>query len=269
MFKLKVKRNIVTQCTIIKNIPAFPAASAHCCQVYRSEYAYHGNSVFRAERASAMCTEYPTSLTHRGTSPEDYFHCVGTPLKLTDSDVGSEQYSNSDYYVWTDETRSSQLLFIFPTRVNLTTITLHYYSDNMRGLPRLIFYAVPDDFNVWDAPAASYSHVDVAAVPPGGEPAGQRNVSVVTVLSAKAKKILMYKSRSSFVFAVSEAEFTNCCSNPQSCTDITKDLTPTTDYLISTPSVTNTTVTSAAETKSRTSSKLHLGKSNTSINIFL
>ena len=94
-----------------------------------------------------MYTEYPTSLTQAGTSPEDYFHCGGTQLKLTDSDIGSKQYSSSDYYVWPAETMS-QLLFIFPTRVNLTTITLHYYRDSVRGCPRLRFYAVPDDFDV-------------------------------------------------------------------------------------------------------------------------
>ena len=268
MFKLKVKRNIVAQCMIIMKIHTFPVASTPCCEVYPSEYAYH-KAVYTSERSSAMCTKYPTSITQAGTSPEDYFHCDGTPLKLTDSEIGSEQYSNNDYYVWHAGSRS-QLLFIFPTRVNLTTITLHYYSDSIRSLPGLTFYAAPDDFDVWDAPLSSYSHVDVAAVPPGEDPAGHRNVSVV--LKVNTKKILMHKSTSSFNFAVSEAEFTNCCSNPQSCTEsVTKDLTATTDYLISTSSVTNTTVTSAAETTSRTSSKLHLGKSNlnTSRNIFL
>ena len=147
-----------------------------------------------------MCTEYPTTLTHRGTSPEDYFHCDGTQLKLTDSDIGSQQYSNDDYYVWPAETRSSQLLFIFPTRVNLTTITLHYYSDSVRGLPRLRFYAVPDDFDAWDAPTSKYTYVEVAAVPPGEDPAGQRNVSVV--LKVNTKKIRMHKSTSSFNFVV-------------------------------------------------------------------
>ena len=127
-----------------------------------------------------MCTQYPTSLTQPGTSPEDYFHCGGTRLKLTDSNIGSEQYTSIDYYVWPAETRS-QLLFIFPTRVHLTTITLHYYSDSIRGLPRLRFYAVPNDFDVWDAPILTYSHVDVAAVPPDEEPAGRRNVSTCMV----------------------------------------------------------------------------------------
>ena len=135
---------------------------------------------------------------------EDYTHCDGTQLRLTDSDLGSEPYTAGDYYVWNAGT-SSQLLFIFLTRVNLTTITLHYYSDNIRGLPRLRFFAVPDEFNVWIAPAISYGLVDITLVPPGEEPTGHRNVSIN--FNFTTTKVLMYKSRSDFMFAVSEVEF--------------------------------------------------------------
>ena len=142
---------------------------------------------------------------------KDYVHCDGTQLRLTDSDLGSEKYSTIDYYLWrNDETRDHQLLFIFPTRVNWTTITLHYYSSSFsaRGLPRLRFYAVPDDFNVWDVPSTNYSHIEVAAVPPGGEPAGLRNIGINNYANANiTKKVLMVKLRSNFTFALSEAEF--------------------------------------------------------------
>ncbi len=40
------------------------------------------------------------------------------------------------------------------------------------SLPR--FYAVPDGFDVWDAPTTSYPQINVATVPPGGEPADQK-----------------------------------------------------------------------------------------------
>ena len=126
--------------------------------------------------------------------------------------TGSQQYSSSDYYVWNARSGGSQLLFIFPTRVNLTTITLHYYSDNGRGLPRLIFLAAPDDFEVWNALYPGYNHVDIAAVPPGGEPAGLWNVGV-NLDFMNVKKILMYKYSSSFVFALSEVEFFTCNVN--------------------------------------------------------
>ena len=41
-------------------------------------------------------------------------------------------------------THYGDLVFTFPTRVNLTTITLHYYSDNIRGFgfPCLEFTAL-------------------------------------------------------------------------------------------------------------------------------
>ena len=171
--------------------------------MYPSEYAYHGNSVNRAESASARCRSYPSGLL-TGVFTEQYIHCNGTQLKLTNSDLGHEQYSSSDYYVW-PAVRDGQLLFIFPTRVSLTTITLHYYSDSDRGLSRLRFYAVPDDFDVWDAPSTDIPSVDVAAIPASGEPAGRRNVSVN--VNFNTQKVLMYKSSSKFQFAVSEVEF--------------------------------------------------------------
>ena len=181
----------------------YSTALAIPCQVYPSEYAYHHDSVNRAESGSANCRRYPPSSL-QGLQTEEYVHCDGTQLKLADSDVGREQYSSSAYYVWIAG-RDGQLLFIFPTRVSLTTITLHYYSDSVRDLPRLRFYAVPDDFDVWDAPTTGTPRVDVAAVPPGGEPAGHRNVSIN--VNFNAKKVLMYKFSSSFQLAVSEVEF--------------------------------------------------------------
>ena len=183
--------------------------------VHPSEYAYKSNSVTRSEESNANCRMYPPNSEDGGIH---YTHCDGSQLKLTDSDLGSKQYSSSDYYVWNDTSSIGRLLFIFPTRVNLTTITLHYYSDNARGLTRLRFWSVPDDFEVWDAPTASYSYVNIDAVPPGGEPAGRRNVSVnVNVIT---KRILMYKFSSSFIFAVSEVEFFLCNSSKFASVDL-------------------------------------------------
>ena len=179
--------------------------------MYPSEYAYRDDSVIRAENPSANCRRYPP---HPQDQSICYIHCDGTQLQLTDSNLGQEQYSSSDYYIWSAD-RDSQLLFIFPTRVSLTTITLHYYSDNAQDLPRLRFYVVPDDFDIWDAPSISHPSVDVAAVPPGGESAGRRNVSIN--VNFNTKKVLMYKYSSSHQFALSEAEFfrskrpTRCC----------------------------------------------------------
>ena len=186
--------------------------------MYPSEYAYRSDSVIGTERDSANCRYYPGGLSFT-TWSEYYIHYDGTQLRLTDSDIGSEQYTTSDYYVWLAETRSSPLLFIFPTRVNLTTITLHYYSDSVRGLPRLRFYAVPDDFDVWDAPLSSYSHVDIyiAAVPPSEEPAGHRNVSITVTYYHYTSKLSLVKFASSYPFQVSELEYLCYNCNGKNC----------------------------------------------------
>ena len=182
-------------------------ALATSCQVYPSEYAYHGDSVTRAESVSANCRRYPAGHHGQSVYPEDYIHCDGTQLKLTDSNLGREQYQGSDYYQW-PAGRDRQLLFIFPTRVSLTAITLHYYSDSLQSLSRQRFYAVPDDFDIWDPLITSYPYADVASVPLGGEPRGRRNVSVG--VNFDANKVVMYKFSSSFQFAVSEVEFFTC-----------------------------------------------------------
>ena len=173
--------------------------------MYPSEYAYRDDSVSRAESLSANCRSYPP---RDGDMRLIYIHCDGQPLKLSDSNKDSnKEYTATSYYVWSADI-DGQLLFIFPKRVSLTTITLHYYSDSVRDLPRLRFYAVQDDFDVWDAPTTNIPHVDVAALPPGGEPAGRRSVSIN--FNFNTERVLMYKFSSSFMFAVSEVEFFIC-----------------------------------------------------------
>ena len=177
--------------------------------MYPSEYAYHDDSVTRAESASANCRRYPPGTLPGSLHPERYIHCDGTQFKLTDSNLGQEQYQSSEYYQWSGGS-DGQLLFIFPTRVSLTTITLHYYSDSVRGRPRLRFYAVPDDFDIWDAPTTGTQYRGVASVPPGGEPAGRRSIRINT--NFNTRKVLMYKYSSSFQLAMSEVEFLLGCS---------------------------------------------------------
>ena len=182
------------------------AAIGTACEVYPLEYAYLGGSVQQHERTSANCRNYQHGL-HDQTYTETYVHCDGTQLRLNYSDFGSDQYSSKKYYVWKAEI-TSHLLFILPTRVNLTTITLHYYNDSIRGLPRLRFYAVPDDFNVWESPSGSYSYIEVAAMSPESNNTGPNNLSVNFNLNTR--KILMSKFSSTFSFAVSEVQFSNC-----------------------------------------------------------
>ena len=174
--------------------------------MYPSEYAYRDDSFTRSESASANCRRYPARNGDMGIM---YIHCDGEPLKLSDSDRGSNTgYTDTFYYVW--PAGREQMLFIFPTRVFLTTITLHYYSDSVRGLPGLAFYAVPDDFDVWDAPRTNYPRAEVASVTPGGGPAGHRSANIT--INSNTKRVLMFKFSSTFQFAVSEVEFFTCIS---------------------------------------------------------
>ena len=176
--------------------------------MYPSEYAYRDDSVTRAERISANCRKYPEISDDEGIV---YIHCDGQQLRLSDSDRDSNtEYTPTSYYVWSAGS-AEQLLFIFPTRVSLTTITLHYYSDSVRGLPRLRFYAVPDDFDVWDALTSGNPFVGLASVPPGADMATTSRINVN--FNTITKKVLMYKYSSTYIFAVSEVEFLTCKHN--------------------------------------------------------
>ena len=172
---------------------------------------YHSRFITATERATAMCTI--ETVTVAG-SPENYKYCYsnGTQPRLTDSELGPEKSINySLYYEWNRET--TQLLFIFSTRVNLTTITLHYYSGSQNnGLPTLMLFAVPDNFYVWNnATFGNHTSVRVTAEPPADSGSrGRRNVSVN--VNFNTKKVLMVKERSGFNFAVSEVEFCTRCS---------------------------------------------------------
>ena len=180
--------------------------------MYPSEYAYHGGFVSRNEPASVNCSMYQGGLEDN-VFTHNYIHCNGTQLLLADSDCGSGTYNSSVHYEWHNEMSresSDQMLFRFSTRIHLTTITLHYYSDSERGLPRLRFFVVPDDFDVWDATTASHSSAEIAEVPPGEERAGYKTVSCS--LEYNTAEVLMLKSKSSFSFAVSEVEFSTCTS---------------------------------------------------------
>ena len=187
----------------------FTGLGITCNQVYPSEYAYQKYSVFRMEHSDANCRVYSEGEIGPNLHLSDYVHCNGTQLRLTDSHFGSEMYNEADYYRWPANSGSNQLLLIFQTRVHLTNITLHYYSDSVRGLPRLRFFAIPDDFDVWDAPIMMYPYVDIAPVHLAEVP-GSTNISVHTDFSSK--KVLLYKYRSSYLFSLSEVKFFTCNS---------------------------------------------------------
>ena len=76
---------------------AVHAIGRHYDQVYPSEYAYQRDSAYSYENISANCRQYPPSYATANVWSEDYIHCDGIPLILTDSNYGSEQYNTSEY----------------------------------------------------------------------------------------------------------------------------------------------------------------------------
>ena len=173
---------------------------------------------------------YPRDADWRPSEVNDtweFIHCNGTQLRLADSNLGSEQYTDDDYYVWDSEAlKGGELLFIFPTRVNLTTITVHYYSDNIRGFPHVTFFDVEDDYDIWDTARVSVLYNRVHLKPPDGESTGRSSVSVNQVdFPITNLRILMYVSmrfQGNFPleFAVSEVEFfTNMSCGRFTCRD--------------------------------------------------
>ncbi len=67
--------------------------------MHLSEYAYQDDSVSRTESVSANCRSYQSGLRD-WLYTEQYTHSNDTQLKLTDSDVGQEQYQTTGYYRW-------------------------------------------------------------------------------------------------------------------------------------------------------------------------
>ena len=112
-------------------------------------------------------------------------------------------------------THYGELVFIFPTRVNLTTITLHYYSDNIRGFgfPCLEFTALQDDYRIAGDRVRQGTTIEAPRpVPPDGESTGPTSISVNHV-NRTTKTILMSIIRCNLqpvTFALSEVEFFTC-----------------------------------------------------------
>lgn len=188
---------------------SYSTVLANSCQVYPSEYAFQDNSVGRSERRNVNCRSYAHSL-QIGVITEHFKHCDGSNLRLTDSEFGSQNYSSIYYYWWSSDKKDSQLMFIFENKVNLTTITLHYYSSSTQGLPKLKFFTVPTDFDIWDAPTANYRYVYINEKLPGGEPEGIKSTSIN--FNFNTTKVLMFIPRRAFQFALSEVEFFGCYS---------------------------------------------------------
>ena len=123
------------------------------------EYAYLTSSLSGMDHPGANCRQYC------GSNPShppitSYTHCDGSPLKLSDSEVGSTKNYTADQnqYYCSNGPVSLKILFTLSESVQLSHTRLHYYNgpqDNpMSGyrkvLPATIYTLVNDEYEVWE-----------------------------------------------------------------------------------------------------------------------
>ena len=136
------------------------------------------------------CTSNPASTTCQH------------PSTLTDSNAGGNTSNTQDYLVWNSTNRFSRLLFTFPTKIVLRTITLYYFvgRGSATANPRLEFLAVPDDFTLGGTTPDSTSLLSATL----SEAGSSANVSLCPTMMSK---LLVTKNNEDYRFGLSEVEF--------------------------------------------------------------
>ena len=151
-----------------------------------------------------------TPLASLGLSSADgaqYLECHH-PTTITDSNKNHSNFTqetNGTVYIWSSD--PDQVLFIFSSQKLINSITLHYYSnEDNQGLPKLRFFAVPEDFEVTNRTRSTYPTRVLDAVFPGDEGTGLRNKT--RDVPFNTTKILMTKGfTKNYQFYLSEIEF--------------------------------------------------------------
>ena len=175
-------------------------------------------------------TEYPSAQC-KPYDPNVNIHylCDGSPLRLTDSQLGPEYYSSTydhNYYIM-KRTRGTAtyntFLFILSEPTRLAKIRLHYYSDIHRGriLPIIYFYATRDDQPVYDTLNA-YERLGVLGSPFSETVNGRTNVTISISSSSLAyRKVLMHIHfiPNEKYFYLSEVEFFTLSSKSAATTN--------------------------------------------------
>ncbi len=152
-----------------------------------------------------MCT--PLGDVDTSSVNSQYVSCEG-PTRITDSENSILAFTHETHdsvYIWGSE--EDRVLFTFSTEKSFNSLAIHYFSNSdNQGLPKLKFYAVPDDFEVQDALKNEYLMAIIDEVRPGRENEGLCNKS--KAVNFQSSKILMTKGYTkTYQFYVSEVEF--------------------------------------------------------------
>ena len=173
-------------------------------------------------------SEYPGAQcrTYDNSHLQSYSLCDGSPLRLTDSQLGPDYYSSThdhNYYIMKDNGYYRNFVFTLSEPTRLAQIRLHYYSDIHRGkiLPVIYFYATKHNqlvYNTLDA----YERLGVVGSPFSETVNGRTNVTIsVSSCSLEYSKVLMYISfiPNDKYFYLSEVEFFSLSSRSAATTN--------------------------------------------------
>ena len=201
------------------------------CADYRkvtiANYAYHNSKVNISEYPASQCVRYD----NHDPLLQLYSVCTGSPLRLTDSQLGPDHYSSThsnDYYIFKGNTNAinvyQNFLFTLSEPTRLAKIRLHYYSDIHQGkiLPMIYFYATRHNQQVYDTLDAYYERLGVVGSPFSETINGHSNVTISVSSSSLAySKVLMHISfiPNEKFFYLSEVEFFSLSSRSDATTN--------------------------------------------------
>lgn len=102
---------------------------------------------------SFCCQDFEANgcVVDRNIDTQTYISC--TSSLLSDNSLGPANFNesmNKGYYIWNNSGQRQVMLFTFSQNITLTNIEIVYYYYG-RGRPKLRFYLVEDNFQVWDA----------------------------------------------------------------------------------------------------------------------
>ena len=130
------------------------------------------------------------------------------PSTLTDSNTGGNTSNTEDYLVWKSTNSYSNLLFTFPTEILVHTITLYYYTRKQQSSQsatpsELIFYAAPDDYELWGNEVGM--RIDSVSLP-GRSQVTSSNIRLGPTMMRKLRMSIS-NANGNYRFGLSEVKF--------------------------------------------------------------
>lgn len=181
------------------------------------------SSLLSMDHPSANCRQYCSNNNIPSHPPAlditSYTLCDGSPLKLSDSQIGSSNDYMTDQDQYYCSSGSLEILFVLSEKVQLSHIRLHIYNNwnepingYYRSLAPTVFSLMNDDYEIWE-PQFSGVHVYGPHSIVNDYITGPRNITVSALREIKTRKVVLTTltaQHSSYQFCISEIEFYTC-----------------------------------------------------------